>query len=359
MKKTVGIFYGGKSVEHDVSIITALQIYKALDKTKYIIEMFYITKNNEIVIGKALDDLSTYKENKLKLVNVFFQKENNKTYYFQKGKKKKQLDIVINATHGKGVEDGTISAILDFNNLAYTSCEVTESAILQNKAITKILLEYHKIPVLPFEIITNELIKTKLPIIIKPLSLGSSIGINIVKEKEELNSALKDALTYQNKLIVEPLLENNKEFSCAIYQINGTYKISTIEETINENNIYTFNEKYLNKEKKKMLPALISEELTKEIKETTKKIYKLLDLKGVIRIDYLYDKNTNKLYVNEINTIPGSFAYTLFEKEGISFRTLLDDLIKEALLNKERKQKYKEEYNSNLIKERGNIQIVK
>lgn len=360
MKKTIGIFFGGKSVEHDVSIITALQIYKAIDKTKYLVEMFYITKENKIVIGKSLDELETFKENKLKAVEVYFKTKEDKTYYFQKGKKPKQIDVAINATHGKGVEDGTISALLEFNNLAYTSNDLTESTILQNKGLTKLILEHYKIPVLDYEIITkNQTIKTNLPIIIKPLSLGSSIGINVIKDLNELEKAIIDSLQYEEKLIIEPFLTNKKEFSVAIYEINQTYKISTIEETINEKEIYTFNEKYINKEKKKLLPALINETLTEEIKTLTKKIYKKLSLKGVIRIDYLYDLDKEKLYVNEINAIPGSFSYYLFEKEGIPFNKLIDDLIKQALINKEKRKQLKCEYKTDLIKKQGKIQITK
>lgn len=363
MKKTIGIIFGGKSVEHDVSIITALQIYSAIDKYKYMVELFYITKDNRIIVGKGLDELETYKtQNFKKTTEVYFTKENDKTYYHQKNKKGKVIDVMINAVHGKGVEDGTISGILEFNDIAYTSSNLTESAIIQNKWLTKLILEHYKIPTLPSELINKKdiiKIKTSLPIIIKPVSLGSSIGITTVKNENEMVESLNKSFNYEEKLLIEPLLEETREFSCAIYEVNQLSVLSAIEETINEHDIYTFNDKYTSKTKRRIIPALISEDLTKQIKKITQKVYKIFDLKGVIRVDYLLDLKTDKLYVNEINSVPGSFAYRLFEKEGINFKKLIDDLIIEALLEKNRKNKYINNYDSKIINEQEKIRITK
>lgn len=363
MKKTIGIIFGGKSVEHDVSIITALQIYSAIDKYKYIVEMFYITKENKIIVGKGLEQLETYKNKDFKKTNeIYFYSKDNKTYYHSKNKKGKVIDVMINAVHGKGVEDGTISAILDFNNIAYTSSQVTESAIIQDKWLTKLILEHYKIPTLPSQQINKKekiKIKIALPIIIKPVSLGSSIGITIVKNEDEMVEKLNESFNYQERLMIEPLLEQYREFSCAIYEINQLPVHSAIEETINEHDIYTFNDKYASKEQRRVIPALISDDLAKQIRKVTQNVYRIFNLKGVVRVDFLFDTKNNQLYVNEINSIPGSFSYLLFEKEGINFKKLLDDLIIEALLEKSRKNKYISNYDSKIINQQEKIRITK
>ncbi len=363
MKKTIGIFFGGKSVEHDVSIITALQINSAIDKTKYNVELFYITNDNRILVGPSLDEIETYQKKDFKKTKeIYFTKVLDKTYYHQKNKKGKVLDVAINATHGRGAEDGTISALLEFNNLAYTTSSLTESAVIQDKWLTKLVLEHYKIPTLPSQLVSKKdkfKIEIPYPLIIKPVSLGSSIGINIAKEEKDLLNGLNNAFKYQERLLIEPLLEDYQEFSCAIYEANQTPIISTIEETLNEHEIYTFNDKYASNSQRKIIPALINEELTKEIKKITKRIYKVFNLKGVIRVDYLFNKKNSKLYVNEINNIPGSLAYKLFEKEGITFRKLLDDLIVEALLTKNQKAKYENTYQSEIITKQTKIRITK
>jgi D-alanine-D-alanine ligase len=172
-----------------------------------------------------------------------------------------------------------------------------------------------------------------IPCIIKPSRLGSSVGINIVEDIQNFENGLKTALKFENKVIVEPLLKDFREFNCSCFIFHNEYITSTIEEIKNIHSILTYEDKYQNKEVKKELPALISEELTNEIKNLTKRIYQLFNLKGIVRIDYIYKDDT--LYVNEINNIPGSLAYYLFTKEGISFTKLIDMQIKEAIKNKQ------------------------
>lgn len=363
MKKTIGIIFGGKTVEHDVSIITAMQIYQAIDKNKYFVEMFYLTKDNRILIGEKLDELETYKkQNFKKTQEICFYHHLGKTYYHQKNKKGKAIDCMINATHGKGAEDGTISGLLDIYNIPNTSSNLTESAIIQDKWITKLILKQNKIQTLPGKLISKK-DKFKMdmhyPVIIKPVSLGSSIGIEIARSKDEFVKAINQSFKFQERLIIEPLLENFKEFSCAIYEVNQNRILSAIEETINKSDIYTFNEKYNEKENKKIVPALIPLELEKTIKIITEKIYKIFNLKGVVRVDYLYIEDKKILYVNEINNIPGSFAYQLFEKEGISFTKLIDDLIIDALLKHSQKEKYQQIYESEIINKQNDIKITK
>lgn len=367
IKQNIGIIYGGKSVEHEVSILTALQVYNNIDKEKYNTELFYITKENTIITASNLNDIDCYKNFNFKnKEEIFFCKENNKTYYKSiKYPKRKGIiiDSVIVCCHGYGVEDGIISSMLNFYNIPNTSSDTLESAIIQDKEYTKILLKQFNINTLDYKVINStdisdiNNIKEELifPVIIKPAHLGSSIGINIANDKETFENGLKISLKYDNKIIIEPLLQNFQEFNCAIYKYHNDYIISDIEQIENINPIYTYQDKYESKEIKKQLPAFISQEETNKIKELTKKIYKLFNLKGVVRIDYI--KHNNILYVNEINNIPGSLSYYLFKYQNISFTKLIDHLIKQSFIEHNKKTTIEENHNN--ILNRKNISKFK
>ncbi len=358
IKQNIGIIYGGKSYEHEVSIITALMVFNNIDKEKYNVELFYITKENKIIIASNLHDIDIYKLNKFKnMEEIFFYQENNKTYYKSINKPKKKgllIECMVVCCHGLHVEDGIISSLLSFNNLAYTCSDNKASAIVQDKHYTKLFLNHYNINTLDYKVINGynlkniNNIKAQLtyPVIIKPAQLGSSVGINIARDVESFENGLKMSLNFENKLIIEPLLENFKEFNCAIYKYQNEFIISSVEEINNINPIYTYEDKYQNKDIKKTLPALISKEETEEIKELTKYIYQIFDLKGVVRIDYI--KHNNKLYVNEINNIPGSLSYYLFKYNNISFTKLIDQLIKQAIIEKN-KEIFKEENHFNIL----------
>lgn len=367
MKLNIGIIYGGKSVEHEVSILTALQVYKAMDKEKYNVELFYITKNNQIIISSDLVNVECYKIKEFRnKAEIFFYQKNDDVYYRllnKRTKREKKIDAFIVCVHGNNVENGIVSALLEFNNAAYTCSDNTESGILQDKDYTKIFLNHFGINTLPYVVFKNNIDKeiTQLqedifmPCIIKPSRLGSSVGIVFVEDKENFKNELKKALKFENKLIIEPLLKEFREFNCACFKYHNEYIVSTIEEVINIHKVLTYEDKYQNKDVKKELPALIDEALTDTIKELTRRIYKLFNLKGIVRIDYLYKDNI--LYVNEINNIPGSLAYYLFTKEGITFTKLLDMQIKEALKDKQNRNFITQEHNEILNK--NNLNNIK
>ncbi len=365
-KLKVGIIFGGQSVEHDISILTALQVYHEIDKEKYQVIPFYITKNNEILTHKSLFDLETYKKgnfNKCKVVT--FYNENHLLYYLDISKRRKidYIDIFIPTVHGANIEDGTLSGYLDFLNVPYTSSDILSSSIAQDKIVTKYVLESLKIPTLPYVTLNkhtynhNQLSKKldeiTLPIIIKPYNLGSSIGIKIAHTLEEAYQFIMESFKYSEKLLIEPALEQYREFNQSIYREISKYQISQIEEVSTNNELLTFTDKYINKQQNqssRIIPADISNELKEQISEYTKKIYSSLSFKGIIRIDYLYDNLNNKIYVNEINTIPGSLAYYLYE---ISFTELIDKQIKNALYEQKQKLKYIKTFNSNVLFNKG------
>ena len=370
-KLNVCLMFGGRSTEHDISIISGLQVYNALNKDKYNVTILYITKENKMLIGKKLKDIETYqKENFERCTKeVLITNINNETYLKTKRKKLK-VDVFIPVFHGEGAEDGTISSLLDFFNGVYITSNSLASAISQDKAYTKDILKKYYISSPRYLSINNlndieVIIKTineKLfyPLIIKPSRLGSSIGIKTVTQKEKLRDSLKEVFKYSNTLIVEELIKNKKEFNCACFKYNNHLYVSNIEEVLTTNEILTFEDKYLNdikdtENKQRVIPAKIDTSLEENIKELTKKIYQILNHQGIIRIDYLYDTNKNKLYFNEINTIPGSFAFYLFDKDKLPFDHILDMLIKEAILNKQRNNKLIKVFNTNVLNKKKKI----
>lgn len=358
-KTTVCILFGGKSVEHDISIITAFQVKNALDLEKYNVEFIYLTKDNKMLRGKSLENLDTYKENNFKKVKeVYIKNINNLTYLIQKHKKI-LIDIFIPVFHGEGCEDGTISALLDFYNATYVTSSLTTSAIFQDKVYTKDILKSYNIKTPKYITFNKYDDKDKInqelayPIIIKPSRLGSSIGIKKVNQKEDLDNALNEAFSYSNRLIIEEVINKPKELNCAAFLYKDLIYTSNIEEVNTNNEFLTFNDKYENNEKlennNRIIPANISPSLKKQIYEVTKVIYKLFDAKGVIRIDYLYDENENNLYVNEVNTIPGSYAFYLYEKENISFSVMLDMIIRNAFIEKVKENKLIKIFDTNIL----------
>lgn len=362
--------FGGRSVEHDISIISGIQVYNALNKDKYNVFVMYITKENKMLIGPKLSKIETYKKDqvkkKTKEVTIINYKE--KTYL--KTKRHKYLvDIFIPVLHGEGMEDGTFCAYLDFLGCTYPTSNHQSSALSQNKVFTKDILKKYYISS-PRYISVNktndlssavELIKEKLllPLIIKPTNLGSSIGIEIVSKKEELKAKLKEAFKFGSSVIVEEFIKDKLEYNCACFKYNNHLYLSNIEEVKSSKEILTFEDKYLNKLKEESKARIISpkidQDLETKIKETTKEIYQILNHQGIIRIDYIYDKTKNKLYFNEVNTIPGSFAFYLFDKEKLSFELILDMIIKESLLNKERQSKLVRTFTSSVLSKNNKI----
>lgn len=360
----IAIIIGGKSVEHEISLISGLQAILNLDKNKYNIHVLYLTKDNNLVTNKNLTNINTYKNQKYpKKTNCCLYKQNNKTILKTKYKKT-TIDCIIPIVHGNKIEDGTLSGYLELLGTPYTSSNILSSAIAQDKVITKRILKSYNLKVLPSIDITQSVNLNKIdkfiqkhnfPLILKPATLGSSIGIKIASTKEELLYNLKECMQYANKVLIEPKLQNFTEYNCAAYKSGSRLILSQIEEVTTSNEILTFNDKYedggLKQTDKstRIIPAKIPLELEEEIYNTTKQIYENLNFKGVIRIDYIYDLNINKLYINEINTIPGSLAFYLFEGLGIKYQTLLDDLIKQAIIEHNKEEQLINSFENNIL----------
>ena len=356
MKLTVGILFGGRSVEHDISIITALQIYESIDKNKYNVIPLYLNHNNEIYTGLKYFDIDTYKKpitDKPHILTFY-----NDTYILksitQKFKKRVKIDLIFNSVHGMGVEDGTIAGYLEFIGIPYTSPSILGSSICQDKAFTKTIIKDLNIPVLDYIVIKNDqklnLLKItqdlKYPKIIKPAHLGSSIGISVVNNQEELIKEIQKAFVYDNKIIIEDFLENFKEYNVAIYERKNQYIISSIEIIQKENKIFDFDEKYINHHKEQTHQILKDEELINKINNIVIKAYDYLELSGVVRFDFI---EKDELYLNEINTIPGALANYLFKDKNLSFSVLIDEQIKEAIFTSTKRKRLIKTFNSSVL----------
>lgn len=329
----IGICFGGRSVEHDISIITFFQIYNAIDQKKYNVIPLYMDKNNVFRwIKKKLKIEDFRKERKSKIIN-FIRKEDG--VYVKKNK----LEVVILALHGKALENGIVSSFFETLGIATTSPGIYTSSVFHNKYLTKLILRDNKINTLKFEyinkstwendeeIIVNKYLDKK--VIVKPVNLGSSIGIKKCVNTLELKDGLNLAFKYDDGVIIEECIEEFHELNQAAYkniQSKEGIIVSRIEEVINPTNFYGFNEKYESDEITRVLPAKISSNLRTKISKTTKKIMEIFNDIGVMRIDYLVDKYGH-IYVNEVNVIPGALSYYLFEAKDIYFSKLIDDLI--------------------------------
>lgn len=346
MKERVGIVFGGNSVEHEISILSMIQVNYAIDKEKYDIRLIYITKDGRFLVGPNFDKLDTFKKDNFKCYEVMFYRKNNKLRLkgigFVPKKYLGNIDVILPVVHGKGVEDGTLAGFFNMFNIPYAASNILSASIAQNKTVSKILLERTDVSVVPSYSFTHKqwnddvfkilekCLEMEFPLIIKPAKLGSSIGIHLANDQDELIKAINYAIKFDDLIIVEKKLVDFREFNQAILGDIEEYKLSEIEEVITESTYLTFDDKYTTDTIKRQLPANISDEIKNKIIETSKKVITCFDTMGVVRIDYLYDVSTNELFVNEINSIPGSLAYYLFE-EQISFTELIDYMIKKAI----------------------------
>lgn len=369
MKKNIVVLFGGVSSEHDISIITANQILNNLDEQKYNIIPVYISKWGSWYTGKQLFDIATFNNKELikKLSKVSLIASSNYLYKITGLKRLKKLfkvDCVITALHGVNGEDGTIQGLLELCNIPYTSSGVVGSSVNMDKVIMKQVFKSFNLPVLPFIVVNrndidvislDKQIKDSFdyPVIIKPANLGSSIGISICNNKTELKEGLEIASEFDKKMIIEKCVKELKEINCSVMGYGSIINISELEEPINWQSFLSFEDKYLGQGKsvgmetqKRIFPAKLTKKLIKEIKDMSKFVFNQLECKGVVRIDYIINKEDNKLYINEINTIPGSFAFYLWD---VSFTKLLDQLIDYALLANEDKNKNKYTFSSNVI----------
>lgn len=382
MKIKVGVFFGGKSVEHEVSIITAIQAIENMDKDKYDIVPIYITKDNKMYCGDLIGDISNYKDidNLLKnSIQITLAQKDNKVVLLRCDKKIYQndvydyIDIAFPIVHGTNVEDGTLQGFLKMFNLPYVGCDVISSSVGMDKYVCKCVLKDNDIPILECKCIsakdynedsdnTIKEIETKFsyPVIVKPINLGSSVGIKIAKNQEELKDAIENAFAYSRKVLVERTIKNLKEVNCSVVGDYEFAKASECEEPVKTDEILSYKDKYISGGKKTgamksmnasvlRLPANIDKNVKERIQELALKTFDVLGCSGVIRIDFMIDNDTNEIFVNEVNTIPGSLSFHLWKATDLNYTKLLDELIDLALKRNREEKNITYSFDSNIL----------
>ncbi|MEG0958790.1 MAG: D-alanine--D-alanine ligase family protein [Erysipelotrichaceae bacterium] len=371
MKIRVAVMYGGKSVEHEISILSALQVMHALDKNKYQVIPIYIAKDHCMYQGDALWDIDTYQdEDRIanKVTNINLIKKGNMVM-LQPTKhsihKKQIIDLVLPIIHGTNGEDGTIQGYLEMLDLPYCGSSIIGAAINQDKVIMKQVMKQQGIPTVDFFYTTayesetsylKKADKLGYPLIMKPANLGSSIGIHIAKNQAELKDKIKDSFLYDEKVMIEKVVEHLREVNISVMGNMIHSECSLMEEVIKSKDILSYEDKYQNSQTskgmlstKRILPANFDQETQTKIKNLALQSFHELCSDGVVRIDFLIDDETKNIYVNEINTIPGSLAFYLWKDSGYLFHELLDRVIELGLDKMRRKKQKIMSYDTNIL----------
>ncbi|MCR4615927.1 MAG: D-alanine--D-alanine ligase [Clostridiales bacterium] len=380
MKIKLAVMFGGKSVEHEISIISAIQAMGYLNKEKYEVIPIYITKSNEMYVGENIGKIEAYKDIKgllsssQRVTLVYDNGRVNIIPYPSKLFSKAPLntvDVAFPVVHGTNVEDGTLQGYLKMLNLPYVGCDVLSSAVGMDKYVMKTVLKDNDIPVLdcrcfsaaqyndsPENII--EIIEGafEYPVIVKPINLGSSIGISKADSRKELSDALDLAFEFAGKILVEPAISNLREINCSVLGNSDKAEASECEEPVNTDKILSYEDKYINNAKgsskgmasvKRKIPAELSPEMREEIRSLAVKAFKVLGCGGVSRIDFMIDADTNKVWLNEINTIPGSLSFYLWEPVGVKYTELLDRMIDLALERQRKDEDITYSFDTNVL----------
>lgn len=362
MKTRVAMLFGGKSVEHEVSVISGIQAIMNMDTEKYETIPVYMTKSNEMYIGEEVGKIESYKnigELVKKSQRVILMNDNNRVslmpYPIKRFGKTKgiEIDIAFPVVHGTNVEDGALQGYLKTIGIPFVGCDVTASAIGMDKYLMKTVLKDNGIPVLDCQLYTladyadmeNMVANIEgnlgYPVIVKPVNLGSSVGISVAKNQVELTKSIDDAFRYATKILVEHAITNLREINCSVLGDENTAAASECEEPLHTDDILSYEDKYVSNAKgsgskgmasvSRRIPAELSPKRREEIREMAVKAFQCLGCSGVSRIDFMIDEDDDKLYFNEINTIPGSLAFYLWEAIGVPYKELLDRMIQLAL----------------------------
>ncbi len=370
MSLKVAVLFGGKSTEHEISIISAIQAIGHINKDKYEVIPVYITKENDFYVGEDIGKIEEYThipQLLAKSTQVVWIKEKEKVSLVRYPMKKfgnnviTTVDVAFPIVHGTNVEDGTLQGFLATLGLPVVGCDVLSSAVGMNKYVMKTVLKDNGIPVLDckcytwkdYEDVDGLVAKIEkeftYPVIIKPLNLGSSIGIKKASDREGLLEALELGFEFSRKILVEPAITDLKEINCAVLGDYEYAQASECEEPVTSDDILSFEDKYIGGAKgsakggaktggskgmaslKRKIPAEISSQMRDDIRKMAVDAFICLGCSGVSRIDFMLDQATGKVYLNEINTIPGSLSFYLWEPLGMKYEHLLDNMIQLAL----------------------------
>lgn len=388
MKIKVGVIFGGESVEHEVSIISAIQAMNKMDLEKYEVVPIYITKDREWYTGEILKDIETYSDFDLikkYCANVVLYYKNG-SYVLQKknGLFKsvvKDIDIAFPVVHGTNVEDGVLQGYLQTIGIPFVGSNVYASVVGQDKAFMKDVWKSADIPMTKYvwfydvdykedkDAILKMVSKLKYPVIVKPACTGSSVGISVCDKEDKLFESIDEAIQYDSKIVVEEVVKNLKEVNIAVMGNYEKQKVSEIEEVLSANKFLTFADKYIGDGKGKMkgakgskkvsskgmasanrkIPADLDAKVRSKVEDIAVRAFKALGSSGNSRIDFLIDDKTNEVYINEINSIPGSLAFYLWDAKDINFTSLLDDMIQIGIKDYKKRVSKTHSFESNIL----------
>ncbi|MCH4285321.1 MULTISPECIES: D-alanine--D-alanine ligase family protein [Bacillota] len=383
MKTNIVVAFGGESVEHEISILSAMQVMAALDKEKYEIIPLYIAKDGRMYSDEMLMDLNLYQdldEIQATFSEVSLIRREDRNYVIPSHhhffRKEIEFDMVFPVLHGTYGEDGSFQGYCKTLRIPFIGSDVCGAAIGQDKVIMKQLLQEEGIPITPWfhvslyqkldEAFFAKAKRLGYPLIIKPANLGSSVGIQIARDDTQLHKALIEAFQYDIQVVVEKLLTHVKEINCSVLGDEEHVRCSELEEVRKMDDILSYQDKYIQDGGSKgmasasrILPALMDDETRDEIQRYAALTFEILKARGVARIDFLIDEDTQDIYVNEINTIPGSLSYYLWEASDLPFSSLCDELIELSRKNARRNRKQIHSYQSNILKEANGLKLNK
>jgi D-alanine-D-alanine ligase len=383
-EKNLVIAFGGISPEHEVSVLTALQAVSALkEDSDFNLIPLYITKSGKWLTGADLLDLENFKDLKaltsdatpctfshnelgqpvlLELSKGWFSKAATYPVY-----------ALLNAFHGSDGENGSFQGICETYNIACTGSGVLASALGMDKVKAKELCKSRNIPVVDgIDFHESEWVSSRdqfireaesfgYPLVVKPVHLGSSIGVEVVKNRENLIRSVETAFRFDAHLLIEKAVAPLTEINCSVLGTPDKNKASVCERPVGKEELLSFKDKYMNESSgakgmasaDRVIPADIENSLTRSIQETSRDIFRLFGCSGLARLDFLVNSDTGDYFFNEINTIPGSFSFYLWKESGLNYPELLNELISIALERNRQKNGRIRSYETNLLSEKA------
>ena len=393
MKTRVAIMFGGKTVEHEVTVISGIQACMAMDRELYEVIPVYLTKNNDMYIGEGIGDIRSYRnipELLGRSQRVILTSENGVPQLTPYPPKRwgtarpAVFDIAFPVVHGTNVEDGALQGYLKTLGVPFVGPDVTSAAVSMDKFITKAILKEYGVPILDARVYTlsdyqeTDRLAGRIeeefgyPVIIKPVNLGSSVGIGVAKDRASLINALDDAYRYATRIMAEHAITNLREINCAVLGDENEAIASECEEPLKTGGILSYEDKYVNSGGSKgktgaksgggsgskgagmanlarKIPADLTPEQREEVRELAVRSFRALGCNGVSRIDFMIDEDSGQLYFNEINPIPGSLSFYLWEPIGVPYSELLDRMIKIALRRQRNEEAITFTFDTNIL----------
>ncbi len=376
-KTTVAVIFGGRSVEHDVSIVTGHQVMRAFDPERTDVVPIYIDRLGRWYTGEPLRELKNFQNEIISMKGVYSAILSPSTEHHglivnpTAGRFEKseiiRLDAVFPAVHGTHGEDGTLQGLFELADIAYVGCGVLASALANDKIMTKIALSQQGVPIVdavsftraewldaPDKVVSHIIHQLKYPMFVKPATLGSSIGISKVSDEALLRTGIEMAANLDRRVLVEQAVEDALEINCAVMGHDDQIRASVLEQPVSWDQFLTYEDKYMRgnegmKSAERLIPAPLSAEMTEEIRGLAVRAFRGIEGSGTARLDFLVQLDAGKIYLNEINTMPGSLAFYLWQEEGMSPRDVVYALLDAAREAQAEKRRNSYDYRTSLV----------